>query len=71
MQPNEFEFDIPEHLPNSPICPANPKHKSGGVGVCVYHGRRKGCSPVLVAKNQRREGSEVSITEPGDEEAMI
>ncbi|KAK0751114.1 hypothetical protein B0T18DRAFT_63166 [Schizothecium vesticola] len=36
-----FEFDVPEHLPNSPMCPANPKHKSGGKGVCVYHGRRK------------------------------
>ncbi len=30
-----FEFDIPEHLPNSPMCPANPKHKSKGRGVCV------------------------------------
>lgn len=30
-----FEFDVPEHLPNSPMCPANPKHKSGGKGVCV------------------------------------
>ncbi|KAK3990082.1 hypothetical protein QBC44DRAFT_380971 [Cladorrhinum sp. PSN332] len=37
-----FEFDMPEHLPSSPMCPANPKHvKSGGKGVCVYHGRRR------------------------------
>ncbi|KAM7189709.1 hypothetical protein V8F20_010049 [Naviculisporaceae sp. PSN 640] len=36
-----FAFDIPEHLPSSPICPAHPKNKSGGKGVCVYHGRRK------------------------------
>ncbi|RSL71891.1 hypothetical protein CEP54_000997 [Fusarium duplospermum] len=36
-----FEFQVPEHLPNSPICPANMGHK-GGVGLCVYHGRRKG-----------------------------
>ncbi|KAH8879192.1 hypothetical protein GQ53DRAFT_849761 [Thozetella sp. PMI_491] len=34
-----FEFDIPEHLPNSPMCPANPSHKSKGKGICVYHGR--------------------------------
>lgn len=35
-----FELDVPEHLPSSPLCPANPKHKSGGTGICVYHGRR-------------------------------
>ncbi|KAK8118725.1 uncharacterized protein PG998_003351 [Apiospora kogelbergensis] len=40
-----FEFDLPEHLPNSPMCPANKKHKSGGTGVCVYHGRRKRSMP--------------------------
>ncbi|KAI0111355.1 hypothetical protein F4814DRAFT_450030 [Daldinia grandis] len=36
-----FEFDMPEHLPNSPMCPANKRHTSGGTGICVYHGRRK------------------------------
>lgn len=36
-----FEFDMPEHLPNSPMCPANKRHASGGTGICVYHGRRK------------------------------
>lgn len=66
MRKNDFEFDMPEHLPNSPMCPANVNHKSGGTGVCVYHGRRK--SPFQVARDKRREGSEVSITEPGDEE---
>ncbi|KAK8028930.1 Cdc73 family RNA pol II accessory factor, partial [Apiospora marii] len=40
-----FEFDMPETLPNSPMCPANKKHKSGGTGVCVYHGRRKKSTP--------------------------
>lgn len=29
-----FEFNLPEHLPNSPMCPANPKHQ-GNVRVCV------------------------------------
>lgn len=37
-----FRFDMPEHLPSSPMCPANKRHKSGGTGVCVYHGRAKG-----------------------------
>lgn len=36
-----FELNVPEHLPNSPLCPKNPKHRSGGKGVCVYHGRNK------------------------------
>lgn len=30
-----FEFDVPEHLPTSPMCPAHPKNKSEGKGVCV------------------------------------
>ena len=32
---SSFEFDIPEHLPSSPMCPANAKHKSKGKGICV------------------------------------
>lgn len=36
-----FDFDLPEHLPSSPMCPANKRHRSGGTGVCVYHGRRR------------------------------
>ncbi|KAM0563346.1 hypothetical protein ACHAPJ_001064 [Fusarium lateritium] len=43
-EPTPFEFQVPEHLPSSPMCPANKKHVSGGTGVCVYHGRRKGAS---------------------------
>ncbi|KAI9678341.1 MAG: accessory factor associated with RNA polymerase II [Caeruleum heppii] len=34
-----FELDVPEHLPNSPLCPANVAHPSRGKGICVYHGR--------------------------------
>lgn len=36
-----FEWDLPEHLPNSPLCPLNPKHPGKGTGVCVYHGKKK------------------------------
>lgn len=36
-----FEWDLPEHLPSSPLCPLHPKHPSKGNGVCVYHGRNK------------------------------
>ncbi|KAE9363510.1 hypothetical protein N431DRAFT_474532 [Stipitochalara longipes BDJ] len=41
MSPTLFEFNLPEHLPSSPLCPKNPKHRSGRTGTCVYHGRRK------------------------------
>lgn len=30
-----FSLQVPDHYPNSPLCPANPKHVSGGTGVCV------------------------------------
>jgi parafibromin len=37
-----FELNLPpEHLTNSPLCPKNPLHPSGGNGVCIYHGRRR------------------------------
>lgn len=34
------EQDIPEHLPNSPLCPMHPKHSQKGKGFCPVHGRR-------------------------------
>lgn len=37
----DFVASVPEHLPNSPLCPRNPKHQSGGTGVCPYHGRNR------------------------------
>jgi parafibromin len=37
----QFELNYPEHLPNSPLCPRNPMNESGGLGICVYHGRRE------------------------------
>ncbi|MCJ1476063.1 accessory factor associated with RNA polymerase II [Lambiella insularis] len=36
-----FELGVPEHLPNSPLCPSNPKNNSGGNGICPYHGRAR------------------------------
>lgn len=37
----QFEFNVPEHLPNSPLCPRHPQNRhTGGRGVCVHHGRR-------------------------------
>ncbi|MCJ1378327.1 hypothetical protein MMC17_001424 [Xylographa soralifera] len=38
---NTFEINVPDHLPNSPLCARNPKHTSGGKGICPYHGRAR------------------------------
>jgi hypothetical protein len=35
------EFDIPEHLLSSPLCPRNPKHRSKGKGTCIFHGKNR------------------------------
>ena len=35
----EYMGSVPEHLPNSPLCPKHPEHKSRGKGVCPYHGK--------------------------------
>lgn len=40
-----FVEEVPDHLPNSPLCPRNPRHKSGGRGVCAMHGRQEGSTP--------------------------
>ena len=39
--PEQFVSSVPEHLPNSPLCPRHPRHKSGGRGKCIYHGRNE------------------------------
>lgn len=38
-EPEQFDLNVPEHLAGSPLCPLNVKHRSGGKGICVYHGR--------------------------------
>ena len=35
----ESVASVPEHLPNSPLCPRHPSHRSKGKGVCPYHGK--------------------------------
>lgn len=40
-----FVEEVPDHLPNSPLCPRNPKHKSGGRGLCAMHGRAEESTP--------------------------
>lgn len=35
-----FVLNVPDHLPNSPLCPLSPKHESGGKAICPIHGRK-------------------------------
>ncbi|MCJ1277759.1 accessory factor associated with RNA polymerase II [Puttea exsequens] len=37
----EYVASVPDHLPNSPLCPRHPRHKSGGTGDCPIHGTNK------------------------------
>lgn len=53
----DFELSVPEHLPSSPLCPKNPKHPSGGKGICVYHGRNK--TDLLENLGERKNGLDV------------
>jgi hypothetical protein len=36
----KFEWLIPEHLPNSPLCPLHTKYKGPSKGLCYWHGRK-------------------------------
>lgn len=56
-----FEFDVPEHLPSSPLCPAHRKHTGGGNGVCVYHGRRRGGSMLRAEAGKTENSSESTL----------
>tara|TARA_R110002003_G_scaffold132_11_gene12463 strand:+ start:29662 stop:30441 length:780 start_codon:yes stop_codon:yes gene_type:complete len=37
----KFEWIVPEHLPNSPLCPLHAKYQGYSKGRCYWHGRRK------------------------------
>lgn len=36
----QFEFNVPDHLPNSPLCPLNDKQGTRGQHLCPMHGRK-------------------------------
>ncbi|KAF2623744.1 hypothetical protein BU25DRAFT_494187 [Macroventuria anomochaeta] len=36
----KFEWLIPEHLPNSPLCPLHVKYVGPSKGLCYWHGRK-------------------------------
>nr|POF00918.1 hypothetical protein CFP56_20866 [Quercus suber] len=49
----EYELDLPDHLPNSPLCPLSPKHRNGEAGICPMHGRR---TAVIATRSYVRSG---------------
>ena len=57
MSMEELAVSVPEHLPNSPLCPRHPKHKSWGRGECPFHGRNP---TALFAKEMERKGQGLS-----------
>jgi hypothetical protein len=45
----KFEWLVPEHLPNSPVCPLHAKYRGPSKGLCYWHGRESngyGVAPV-------------------------
>lgn len=62
-----FELSVPEHLTNSPLCPLNEKHRSGGKAICPIHGRKKmsvNSHPLKGRAAARRDGNRSGRREP-------
>jgi hypothetical protein len=53
-----FEFNVPDHLPNSPLCPLNEKHKSGGKALCPIHRRKKAPVAATYARGRSSRNAE-------------
>ena len=51
----KFEWLVPEHLPNSPLCPLHEKYTGPSRGLCYWHGRRSG-SEIRGGEYARPEG---------------
>ncbi|KAF7195163.1 hypothetical protein HII31_03369, partial [Pseudocercospora fuligena] len=56
-----FENDVPDHLPNSPLCPLHPKHKSGGKAICPLHGRYKKSKAPIATDHASKSAHKVEI----------
>lgn len=60
--PRIVEQNVPEHLAGSPLCPMHPKHKTGGWGICPYHGRRPSLpESISLAESIRSQSSSATI----------
>ena len=68
--PEEFVASVPEHLPNSPLCPRHPKHRSRGRGVCPYHGKNVVSPPESRAATLREDSYMFWNLQHSDAKAM-
>ncbi|KAF2733327.1 hypothetical protein EJ04DRAFT_275056 [Polyplosphaeria fusca] len=50
----KFEWCVPEHYPNSPLCPLHVKYKGPFKGTCLYHERKSGGGRRGTMKGQGR-----------------
>lgn len=53
-----LDWGIPLHLPNSPLCPLNPKYQGHQQGFCAYHGRKRSHPDASVEKKLGYEATE-------------
>jgi hypothetical protein len=58
----KFEWLVPEHLPNSPLCPLHPKYKGPSKNLCYWHGRRSGHK---IRKGEYGTGGKMGSSEGG------
>ena len=68
--PEEFVASVPEHLPNSPLCPRHPEHRSRGRGVCPYHGKNMASPPESRSATLREDSFTFWNLQHSDAEAM-
>lgn len=50
----KFEWIIPEHLPDSPLCPLHPKYTGYSVGKCFWHAPK---SKIIKVEKSKVDGS--------------
>jgi hypothetical protein len=60
----KFEWLVPEHLPNSPLCPLHPKYKGPLKGVCYWHGRRNSAGN---GRKEDKSGNQTSARQRGED----
>ena len=49
----KFEWLVPEHLPDSPVCPLHAKYRGPSKGMCYWHGRE--CNGYGAASGRNRQ----------------
>lgn len=56
---DELAMDVPEHLPNSPLCPLHPRNLDKGKLLCPIHGK----GSTLAARRTSKDGKMTTFRE--------